>query len=125
MGFLENLYLNSPIQVSDVILVLLISLIGLPIIYYKTGKTLKLTAKLFAFFFLLVAVYTPIFVTFIFFVFSLNQVLLEFMGLLPESIYYVDEKDIRIATNLLPLTCAVWFITSLIIVIKLGKAFRE
>lgn len=125
MDIFEALYINNPIQFYDVIFVFLITLIGIPIIYYKTGKRVKLLIKLYLIFFFLIAVYTPIFVSFIFSVFTLNQMLFEIMGILPESIYKVDYKDIRIITNLLPLTCAVWFITSLVIVIKLGKSIKD
>ena len=125
MGIFESLYIDSPIQFYDVLLVFLITLIGVPIIYYKTGKRIKLLIKLYIIFFFLIAVYTPLFVSFIFSVFTLNQILFEFMGILPESIYKVDYKDIRIVTNILPLTCAVWFITSLVIVIKLGKSIKN
>jgi len=122
MDILETIYINHPFQLSDIVLVFLITLIGLPIIYLTTGKKIKLLIKLYIVFFFLIAVYTPIFVAFIFSVFSINQILLEIIGILPESIYEVDYKDTRIITNILPLTCAVWFITSLIIVIKLGKS---
>ena len=124
MGFIENLYINHPIQITDIILVFLITLIGLPIIYFKTGKRIKLLIKLYIAFFFLVAVFTPLFVAFIFSVFTVTQLIYEFIGILPESIYNVDYKDIRIATNFLPLACAVWYITSLILVIKLGKSIK-
>ena len=125
MGFFEILYLNNPIQFSDIVLVFLITLIGIPIIYLATGRKIKLLIKLYIIFFLLVAVYTPLFVAFIFSVFTVNQVLLEIIGVLPESIYMVDYKDIRIATNVIPFACAVWFITSLVIVVKLGKVLKK
>ena len=125
MGIFEALYINSPVQFSEIVLVFLITLIGIPIIYLKTGKRIKLLIKLYIIFFFLIAVYTPLFVSFIFSIFTLNQMLFEIMGILPESIYKVDYKDIRIITNLLPLTCAVWFITSLVIVIKLGKSIKD
>ena len=125
MGFFEILYINNPVQISDIVLVFLITLIGIPIIYFATGRRVKLLIKLYIIFFFLIAVYTPLFVTFIFLVFTFNQVLLEFIGILPESIYMVDYKDVRIATNVIPFACAVWFITSLVIVIKLGKALKK
>ena len=125
MDFLETIFTNHPIQYSDVVLVFLITLIGVPIIYYKTGKSIKLLIKLYVIFFFLIAVYTPLFVAFIFTVFTVTQILYEFMGILPESIYKVDYKDIRIAMNIIPLSCAVWYITSLVIVIKLGKSLKD
>ncbi|MGI9533411.1 MAG: hypothetical protein ACR2NW_00535 [Thermodesulfobacteriota bacterium] len=125
MGFFEALYTNHPIQFVDIVLVFLITLIGLPIIYFKTGKRIKLLIKLYIVFFFLIAVYTPLFVAFIFSVFTITQILYEFMGILPESIYKVDYKDIRVATTMLPLACAVWFITSLVIVIKLGQTKKD
>lgn len=125
MELFETLYLQNPVTLHDLLLVFLITLIGIPVIYFKTGKRIKLLLKLYLLFFILIAVYTPLFVSFIFSIYSFNQLIINFIGILPESIYKIDNKDIRIMINVLPLSCAVWFITSLVIVIKLGKSFKE
>ena len=125
MGILETLYINHPLTFTDLFLVFLITLIAIPIIYNKTGKKIKLLLKLYIFFFFLVAVFTPLFVFFIFFMFSISQILYEYLGILPENIYLVDHKDIRLATNMLPISCGVWYITSVVLTIKLGKSYND
>ena len=125
MEILEILYLNHPLSFKDLFLVFLITLIAVPIIYIKTGKKIKLMLKLYIFFFFLVAVFTPLFVFFIFFMFSVSQIIFFYLGILPESIYKVDYKDIRLATNMLPISCAVWYITSIVLTIKLGKSYND
>ncbi len=125
MEHFEILNLNNPITIKDILLVFFITMIGIPVIYLKTGKRIKLLIQLFFIFFILVAVFTPIFVAYVFSIYTFNQILLSNIGIIPESLYKVDYKDIRIATNVLPLSCAVWFITSLVIVIKLGKSYKD
>jgi len=125
MEILETLYLNHPLSLKDLFLVFLITLIAVPIIYIKTGKKIKLMLKLYIYFFLLVAVFTPLFVFFIFFMFSISQIIFDYLGILPENIYKVDYKDIRLATNMLPISCAVWYITSIVLTIKLGKSYND
>ena len=125
MEILEILYLNHPFTFKDLLLVFLITLIGVPIIYLKIDKKIKLTLKLYLCFFVLVAVFTPLFVLFVFSTFTIFQIFFNVLGILPEDIYKVDYKDLRLATNILPLSCAVWYITSLILVIKLGKSYKD
>ena len=125
MEILEILYLNHPLSFKDLFLVFLITLIAVPIIYIKTGKKIKLMFKLYIFFFFLVAVFTPLFVFLIFFMFSISQIIYDYLGILPENIYKVDHKDIRLATNILPISCAVWYITSIVLTIKLGKSYKD
>ena len=125
MDIFETLYINHPLTFTDLILVFLITLVAVPIIYLKTGKKIKLLIKLYLFFFFLVAVFTPLFVFFIFFMFSISQILYEHVGILPETIYMVDHKDVRLATNMLPISCAVWYITSVVLTIKLGKSYND
>ena len=125
MDIMELLYISNPLQFTDLLLVFLITLIGVPIIYLRTGRKIKLLLKLYLVFFILTAVFTPLFVSFIFSIFTINQLIINSLGILPESIYIIDYKDLRILTNILPLSCAVWFITSLVLVIKLGKSYKN
>ncbi len=125
MEILETLYLNHPLTFKDLFLVFLITLIGAPIIYVKTGKKIKLMLKLYIFFFFLIAVFTPLFVFFVFSMFSISQIIYDYLGILPEDIYKVDYKDLRLATNILPVSCAVWYISSIVLTIKLGKTYND
>jgi len=122
---MELLYISSPLQFADLLLLFLITLIGVPIIYLRTGRKIKLLLKLYLVFFILISVFTPLFVAFIFSIFTINQVIFNSLEILPESIYKIDYKDLRILTNILPLSCTVWFITSLVLVIKLGKSYKN
>jgi hypothetical protein len=125
MEIMELLYISNPLQFTDLLLLFLITLIGVPIIYLRTGRKIKLLLKLYLVFFILISVFTPLFVSFIFSIFTINQLIFNSLGILPESIYKIDYKDLRILTNILPLSCAVWFITSLVLVIKLGKSYKN